>query len=435
MMTSDTSQSRPSSAERKLRAFMYDVRSGFAGEKLRLIGVTGTNGKTSVCHYTTQILAEAERKAGMITTLGVRVDGRQLATDIPRYPHWYLDRMVAAGLEYAVLEATSNNIHLEGFYGLQFDAAAFTNLTRDHLDFHETWEHYQQTKERLFAAVTGTVVVNADDPAAEHFLKYGSGKKLTFSILDELRPAAALPNPDVTAGSLRQEGDRTTFRLATPAGRAEVCVPLFGRHTVANVLAAVALGLSQGVPFPSIAATLSRLRAPEGRLQRLEMGQPFSLFVDFAHNEDGLRQVYRAVRPSVKGRLIAVLGGGALYPAKRPILGELAARYADLVIVTNEDPRKDDPVVIIDEVVAGVMRGRAQRAGADSGEGSWWWRITDRREALAWALSLAQPDDTVLVTGRGGEKLMPVGAEWLPFDDAAVLRELWTSGSVRCCGE
>jgi UDP-N-acetylmuramoyl-L-alanyl-D-glutamate--2,6-diaminopimelate ligase len=158
-------------AERKLRTFLLDVKYGFPAEKLKLIGVTGTNGKTSVCHFTTQILSAAGRTAGMVTTLGVSVAGRELSDDIPRQPHRHLAQMSEAGAEYAVLEATSNNIHLEGFFGLSFEAAAFTNLTLDHLDFHETWEHYQKTKEKLFASVTGTAVVNADDPAANRFLK------------------------------------------------------------------------------------------------------------------------------------------------------------------------------------------------------------------------------------------------------------------------
>jgi UDP-N-acetylmuramoyl-L-alanyl-D-glutamate--2,6-diaminopimelate ligase len=347
--------------------------------------------------------------------------------------HKYLAQMVQLQNDVAVLETTSNNLHVEGFFGLTFDAAVFTNLTLDHLDFHKTWGCYQQSKEKLFASVTGTAVVNADDPAAGAFLKYDAAQKLTFGILDEQRPADALPNPDLTARALRQIGDRTTFWLSTPGGAAEVCVPLFGRHTVANVLAAVGLGLSQGVSFSSICETLGELRAPEGRLQRVDMGQPFSVFVDFAHNEDGLRQVYRAVRPMVSGRLIAVLGGGGLFPAKRPVLGALAAQYADRVIVTTEDPRRHDPVAAIDEVAAGVARGRgSQEPGA--GEGVWWWRIVDRGEALVRALAMAQPGDTVLVTGRGGEKEMPVGDEWIPFDDVAVIQELLSRAEPEASG-
>jgi UDP-N-acetylmuramoyl-L-alanyl-D-glutamate--2,6-diaminopimelate ligase len=202
-------------------------------------------------------------------------------------------------------------------------------------------------------------------------------------------------------------------------------VPLFGRHAVANVLAAVALSLSQGVSVSTISETLSELRAPAGRLQRVAMGQPFSVFVDYAHNEDGLRQVYRTIRPRVSGRLIAVLGGGSIFPAKRPILGALAAQYADRVLITTEDPRNHDPVVAIDEVAAGLVQQRGSK-GTDSGEGTWWWRIVDRREALSRALEMARPGDTVLVTGRGGEKLMPVGDEWIRFDDVAVIHGLLT---------
>jgi UDP-N-acetylmuramoyl-L-alanyl-D-glutamate--2,6-diaminopimelate ligase len=424
----------PDHPQYKLQAFMRNVRYGFPAEKLKLIGVTGTNGKTSVCYYTTQILEEAGLKAGMSTTFGVNVGGQCLATRLPGRCQCYLDQMVKAGCEYAVLEATSFVLAHNRYYGFRFDAAAFTNLTPDHLQFHGTMEQYRLAKEKLFASVTGTAVVNAEDPAARHFLKYDAGQKLTFGILDDTGTGSMPIRPQVTASSLQYSSGRTSFLLSTPHGRASVSIPLFGRHTVANALAAVAICLSQGVPFDSITSTLSRLRPPEGRLQRVELGQPFSIIVDYAHNEDGLRQTYRAVRLMTSGRLIAVLGAdGHRHGGKRIVTGALAAQYADYVILTNVNPRTTDPMSIINELAAGVAHGRRGCHERDGGEGTWWWRIEDRREAIAKALALARKGDTVLLTGKGPERFITIG-DWrnqIPFNDAEVVQELLSEGVHR----
>jgi UDP-N-acetylmuramoyl-L-alanyl-D-glutamate--2,6-diaminopimelate ligase len=410
---------------RKLQAFLKAREYDFPARKLKLIGVTGTNGKTSVCHYTAQMLEEAGRRAGIVTTVGVSIGGQRLSPQLPWYAHKFLDQMVKAGCDYAVLEATSCSLELDCFYGVGFEVCALTNLTPEHFELHGTMENYRAAKEKLFATEPKASVVNAEDPSASYFLKYNAGRKLTFGLLDASRPVTAPTIPDVAATALQQQGDQTTFLLSTPFGADEVCIPLFGRHTVANVLAAVAICLSQGVTFESITQSLSRLRPPEGRLQRVDVGQPFSVFVDYAHNPDGLQQVLSAVRPMAKGRLIAVLGaGGDRYREKRPILGALAVRYADYIIVTSQNPRSEDPMVIIDDVAEGIARALATRHDGSPKEGVWWWRIEDRREAIARALSLAREDDIVLVTGHGGENEMSVGKRRVPFNDVEVVKEL-----------
>jgi UDP-N-acetylmuramoyl-L-alanyl-D-glutamate--2,6-diaminopimelate ligase len=419
---------------RKLQAFLKAREYDFPARKLKLIGVTGTNGKTSVCHYTAQMLEEAGRRAGIVTTVGVSIGGQRLSPQLPWYAHKFLDQMVKAGCDYAVLEATSCTLELDCFYGVGFEVCALTNLTPDHFEIHGTMENYRAAKEKLFATEPKVSVVNAEDPSASHFLKYTAGQKLTFGLPDGSRSETAPITPDVAATALQQRGDQTTFLLSTPFGADEVCMPLFGRHTVANVLAAVAICLSQGVPFDSITKTLSRLRPPEGRLQRLELGQPFSIIIDYAHNEDGLRQTYRAVRAVTSGRLIVVLGAdGHRHGGKRIVTGALAAQYADYVILTNVNPRTTDPMSIINELAAGVAHGRRGCHERDGGEGTWWWRIEDRREAIAKALALARKGDTVLLTGKGPERFITIG-DWrnqIPFNDAEVVQELLSEGVHR----
>jgi UDP-N-acetylmuramoyl-L-alanyl-D-glutamate--2,6-diaminopimelate ligase len=415
----------------RYEASLASLRYGQPSKKLRIIGVTGTNGKTSVCHYVTQILEEAGKKVGMLTTVATTINGkRQLNTtkmttlkagELQRY----LAEMVRAGCEYAVVETTSHALDQDRVHGLYYDTVVFTNLTHDHLDYHKTISAYQEAKEKLFANNPRVAVVNADDPAARAFLKYNASQKFTYGILDQPRNKDAMREPDIAANRLKTSTDKTSFQLTTPFGDKEVSIPLPGRFTVSNVLAAVAICLGQAIPFEQVISTLLHLKAVEGRLEPVEMGQSFSVIVDFAHTPDALQQVYETLRPTVKGRLIAVLGAtGNRDKTKRPILGALAARYADLVIVTNEDPGAEDQLAIIDEVANGVKRGRPNNNGETKGEGEWWWKVTDRREAIAQALGMAKAGDLVIITGKGGEHVMVIGDKLVPYNDVKVVKEI-----------
>lgn len=415
----------------RYEASLASLRYGQPGKKLKIIGVTGTNGKTSVCHYVTQILEEAGKKVGMLTTVAMSINGqRQVnltkmttlkASEVQRY----LASMVQAGCEYAVVETTSHALDQGRVHGLYYDTVAFTNLTHDHLDYHKTFSAYREAKEKLFANNPRVAIVNADDPAASTFLKYGASQKFTYGILDQPRHKEALREPDITANRLKSLKDRTSFILTTPFGHEEVAIPLPGRFTVSNVLAAVAICLGQAIPFEQIIAILRHLKAVEGRLEPVEMGQPFSVIVDFAHTPDALQQVYETLRSTVTGRLVAVLGAtGNRDKTKRPMLGALAARYADLVIVTNEDPGTEDQLAIINEVANGVTRGRPNNRSESKGEGEWWWKVTDRREAIAQALGMAKAGDLVIITGKGGEHVMVIGDKLVPYNDVKVVKEI-----------
>lgn len=416
---------------RRFEAQAAAARYGFPAKKLFIIGVTGTNGKTSTCHYITQMLEDAGKKVGMLTTVALRINKkRQLnktkMTTLNTFElHRYLKQMVDEGCEYAVIETTSHALDQNRVYGLNYRIVVLTNITPEHLDYHKNMRDYQKAKEKLFANTPDVAIVNADDPAASDFLAYPAHKKLTYGIVDQLRPKHALANPSIEASLLKLNPDKTLFRLTTPWGEEDTCIPLPGRFTVSNVLAAVGVCLSVKVPLPAIKETLAHLEPVEGRLEPVDAGQPFSVIVDFAHTPDALQQVYSTIRPMVKGKLIAVLGSmGNRDKTKRPILGALAGRYADLVIVTNEDPVNEDPQAIINEVAGGVPRGRPTGSEKDKGEGTWWWKITDRREAIAKALSMANKGDTVLITGKGGEHVMAVGDKLIPWNDVKVVKEI-----------
>lgn len=421
----------------KVEAILAAARYGFPARKLRIIGVTGTNGKTSVAHYTRQLLEEAGHPTGMITTVAIiirekRTLNKTKMTTLDAFTlHRLLRQCVDAGCIYAIVETTSHALDQHRVHGIYYEAVAFTNLTHEHLDYHKTMDAYQKAKEKLFAHLPQISVINADDAAAKAFLKYRSPQKLTYGILDNLRPKHALPNPDVSASLLKMNQDKTTFLLQTPYEEIEVTIPLPGRFTVSNVLAAVAIAVGYRIPLDTIRKTLARLQAVEGRLEPVNLGQPFSVIVDFAHTPDALQQVYSTIRPMVEGRLIVVLGSmGNRDKTKRPILGALAARYADLVIITNEDPGTEDPQAIINEIASGVPRGRPDRTQAQKGEGEWWWRISDRRDAIGRALAMAKRGDTVLITGKGGEHVMAVGTELIPWNDVKVVKEVLTQRHI-----
>ncbi len=421
----------------KVEATAASLWYGQPKRRLKIIGVTGTNGKTSVCHYVTQILEEAGKPTGMLTTVAISIRGKRrlnktkMTTLTPFALHRYLKEMVAAGCEYAVIETTSHALVQQRIHGLYYQSVAFTNLSHEHLDYHKTMSAYQKAKEQLFAHQPRVAVINADDAAAANFLRHKATVKFTYGILDTLRPKHALPHPDISATKVKTNFDHTTFTLTTPHGEKDVHLNLPGRFTIANVLAAVGICLGEGIPLEQIKKTLARLTPVEGRLEPVEAGQPFSVIVDFAHTPDALQQVYSTIRPMVQGRLITVLGSmGDRDKTKRPILGALAARYADFVIITNEDPVTEDPTAIINEIAAGIPRGRLSSSQAKEGEGTWWWRIPDRREAIGKALGLAQKNDVVLITGKGGEHVMAIGQELIPWNDVKVVKEFLAHNKV-----
>ena len=399
---------------RRAAAAAAAVRHGDPAQKLQIIGVTGTNGKTTTVGLLRHLLDAPGARAASIGTLGVLVGsagdplegGGGLTTPGPIELQRVLAELVARGVTRVAMEVSSHSLHQHRVEGLVFAAGVFTNLTRDHLDYHVTMEEYFAAKALLVGllAADGVAVVNADDPAwaalppAPH--------RLTFSA--EARDA------DVRALDVRYRPRGSEWTLASGADRARVTLPLIGAFNVANALAAGAAAQAVGVPVATIAERLNRAPQVPGRLELLH-DRP-AVLRDYAHTPDALERALGAVRPFATGKLIVVFGcGGDRDKGKRPVMGDIATRLADVAIVTSDNPRTEDPERILDEIEAG-MNGHPHE------------RVEDRRAAIARALAIAGDDDVIVLAGKGHETYQIRGTVKLHFDEKEIVQEL-TAGT------
>ena len=402
-----------------VRAAMGPVAANAWGRpstKLAVLGVTGTNGKTTTTYLLEAIARAAGIHPGVIGTIGARIDGEPIrgerttpeATELQAL----LARMVDAGVGLAAIEVSSHALVMHRVDGTRFAAACFTNLSHDHLDFHAGMPEYFQAKAQLFdPARTDAAAANLDDTHGVEIARRAEAAGLTVLGFGLEAPEAVVRAEALDAGP---GGNR--FRLVTPYGSADVHSPLVGRFNASNALAAASTALAAGLDVESVASGLSAPVIVPGRMERVEGGQPFPVLVDYAHTPDGLEQVLRAARPVVgdNGRLIVVFGcGGDRDRAKRPAMGKAAAGLADVIFVTSDNPRSEDPMAIIGEVVAGVPSGVDPIVEPD------------RRTAVALALALAgrEEGDVVVVAGKGHESGQTAGGVTVPFDDRVVARE------------
>jgi UDP-N-acetylmuramoyl-L-alanyl-D-glutamate--2,6-diaminopimelate ligase len=387
------------------------VSARFEGEPSRsldLIGITGTNGKTTTGYLVDSILRAAGRTTGIIGTVETRIAGqrRDSARTTPEscdLQH-LLAEMRDAGVTGVAMEVSSHAIDLHRVDGAVFAAVAITNLTQDHLDFHHTIEEYASVKQRLFTDFeVGARVANIDD-------RFGA------CVAAEV-PGVLTVGRDETA-MVRAEDERLTaagasFTLVTPQGTAHVELPLAGAFNVSNALVAAGCTLAVGIPLETVVAGLESAPQVPGRLERVECGQPFSVIVDYAHTPDSLEKVLLAVAAVTPGRVIVVFGcGGDRDPDKRPLMGAAAGAHADVAIITSDNPRSEDPVGIILEIEDGV-RGSSFTYEVE----------VDRRRAIRRAIGLARPGDTVLIAGKGHEDYQIFADRTIHFDDREVARE------------
>jgi UDP-N-acetylmuramoyl-L-alanyl-D-glutamate--2,6-diaminopimelate ligase len=383
--------------------------------EMRVIGITGTNGKTTTAYLVASIFDAARIRCGILGTVGYRIgdEVREATRTTPEAPdvQALLREMVDRRCGACAMEVSSHALSLRRVDGITFSAGIFTNLTRDHLDFHADMDDYFRAKRRLFEMLPRDApsLLNVDDPRGPSLVEAG-GRPVTYAIN---RPADVTPSP--VSFSLKG----LSFDVRTPRGTLHVTSKLVGRPNVYNILAAVSAATALDVPFDAIERGLQSLDGVPGRFQVVsDTKDDVTVVVDYAHTDDALRNLLETARPLAEGRLITVFGcGGDRDRTKRPLMGAVAGRLSDLIVITSDNPRSEDPNRIVEEVQLGITpdtrRDSAQRL----------LTIVDRRAAIAKAIGLAQSGDVVLVAGKGHEKYQVIGDRVLPFDDVAVARE------------
>ncbi|MBF5044408.1 UDP-N-acetylmuramoyl-L-alanyl-D-glutamate--2,6-diaminopimelate ligase [Aggregicoccus sp. 17bor-14] len=402
---------------------------GRPAQGLTLLGVTGTNGKTTTSYLLQAMSTAGYASTGVIGTLGARFAGRsvetQHTTPDPVELHRILREMVDAGIENVVMEVSSHALIQERVHGLTFRAAAFTNLTRDHLDFHKDLEEYFQAKRKLFSenlSAGGVAVVNGDDTSASRIYNELRGQK-RMAWKFSRQGAGEISATDVT---FSLQGIKAT--LKTPAGDIPVKSKLIGPHNLENILAAAGIALGAGFSRRDVQEGIERMTGVPGRMERVDgavapgASGP-AVLVDYAHTDDALKRALEAARALAKGRVIVVFGcGGERDKGKRPLMGAVAGEGADLAVVTSDNPRSEDPEDIIGQVTPGLEKVGLRRISAGkakSGERGYLVE-SDRKEAIQVAVSLAKDEDVVLVAGKGHEAYQQVEAERIPFDDREI---------------
>lgn len=417
---------------RKVLAQVSAAFYGYPARKLTVIGVTGTDGKTTTCNLIYQILRQAGLAAGIISTVNAVIGDEVLDTGLhvttPEAPEvqGYLARMLAAGLSHVVVEATSHGLAQDRVAGCEFDIAAVTNVTHEHLDYHGSYQAYLEAKSRLFTGLVETSpkpqgnyrvgVLNRDDASYAYLSQLSGFRQLTYS----LQAGADLWTDDV-----QQDWEGMRFKVHSQAEFFEIKTSLVGAYNISNCLAAI--GVTRGalaLPVEVIQAGIAAMAGVPGRWERIDLGQDFTAIVDFAHTPNALKRVLQTVReivqgqpgPKIKGRVIAVFGSAGLRDReKRRMMAETSADLADLTILTAEDPRTESLEGILAEMAAGAISHRGV-------EGKTFWCMPDRGEALRLAIRMAQPGDLVIACGKGHEQSMCFGEIEYPWDDRTALR-------------
>lgn len=409
----------PRRALSRLAAAWYGLR-GDETKNFTLVGVTGTNGKTTVTWLLRSILRAAGLKPALLGTVEYDLITQKRSAPLTTPGALELCESLAlardAGADHAVFEVSSHALDQGRGDGLRFAAGVFTNLTGDHLDYHKTMDAYAKAKKQLFQMLPSDAiaVVNADDPRGAEFAAASNAPVLTFGIESPLADVRGeLSMPDRTG---------TSFVLQSKSLRLPMRLPLIGKHNTSNALAAAATAIGLEIPQNAIREGLESVRGVPGRLQRVEPdGSPFSVLVDYAHTDDALRNVLSALRPLTPGRLICVFGcGGDRDRGKRPRMAAVVSELSDIAFVTSDNPRSESPDSIIKEILAGFPRNSACHVET----------VVDRQAAIFAAIEEARDGDTVLVAGKGHENYQLIGDRVLPFDDVAVAREALQQNEV-----
>jgi len=394
-------------------AVLANLRYGFPSRGITILGITGTDGKTTTSYFTYSILKHAGKKAALVTSAGaqtteavgdVEAIGLHVTTPGPFLTQKLLSKAKQAGLEYVVLETTSHGLDQHRVWGVEYTAGAVTNITREHLDYHGTWEEYLNAKAKLLKNVKYSIL-NKDDESYQPLLKKASGKVITYSKEEDA---------DFTAANIKMDAHHLAFDV--PALNTHIDIPTLGDYNISNALAAIALTSSIGISAEDIVSGMKNALLPPGRLERIEMGQDFTVFVDFAHTSHSMETMLKLLRQVAAKRLIVVFGCAGLRDFyKRFPMGASAGRYADFTVITAEDPRTED----LDAIMEEIARGAESEGGV---EGETYIKIGDREEAIHHAIEVvAQPGDIVVAAGKAQEGSMCYGEIEYPWDEFAVV--------------
>ncbi|OHA62819.1 MAG: hypothetical protein A2117_02490 [Candidatus Wildermuthbacteria bacterium GWA2_46_15] len=407
-------------------AFLAALVYRFPGKRIKVVGVTGTNGKSTVVEMLSRIFEEAGFKVASLSSIRFRILGREEVNDkrmtMPGrfFVQQFLSRAVKTGSQYLVLEVTSEGIKQHRHRFIAFDAVVFTNLSPEHIESHGGFENYRRAKGELFKATSKIHVVNLDDENSEFFLKFPAKEKWGYSINSKLKTQSSKLRPVlqnlIEADNVEILTDGSRFVVNGLGFR----LKLRGEFNIYNALAAIAMAQSQGIGLDVCQRALGKVEGLPGRLEKV-IADPFTIFVDYAFTPNALQKVYETL--SGNSKLICVLGscGGGRDKWKRPVLGGIAAKYCQEIILTNEDPYDENPQEIIDQVASGAESIRINQPYQHQ---SAVWKIIDRREAIAKALNLAKDGDTVIITGKGCEpSICLAGEKQIPWDDRQVIRE------------
>ena len=395
--------------------YFYD----YPGKRLRMVGVTGTNGKTTTTNIIRLILRKAGHKVGLIGTINIMIEDEETVShnttpdvvDLQKT----LYAMVCAGCDYCVMEVSSHALALKRVAGIEYDCAVLTNITQDHLDFHKTMENYRDAKSLLFEHLTDgnktnkNAVFNMDDPSSAVIKARTKARAWTYGKGEE---------NDIHPLHFTVAPKHMQLALATPVGEMDLELKITGEFNVYNVMSAVGAMLAEGISKETIVAVLDGFDGVPGRFQLVEAGQPYTVIVDYAHTPDGLENVLHTARSITRGKLWVVFGcGGDRDNKKRPIMGGLALELADKVVVTSDNPRTEDPERIIDEIFTALQ---------NVPEGKEVFRLSDRREAINFALAHAAAEDVILIAGKGHENYQILKDRTIHFDDKEVVLEYWS---------
>ena len=401
-------------------AILANVAYGFPSRKIKIIGVTGTNGKTTTVQMIAKILEEAGKKVAMASTINFRINGVE-EKNLSHYTtkssfamQEFIKKAVSAGCKYLVLETSSHSIDQYRVWGINYHTAVITNVTREHLDYHKTMESYRKVKLKLFEKVK-TAVVNLDMENSDDFLKFNADKKFGYTI--KSNQESRIKNQEIKilkAENIKLDVDKSEFIIRD----SKFIIHLPGEFNIENALAATCVGLSENISPETISKALGKIKEILGRMEHIENNRELDIIVDFALTPDALDKLYGFLLKTKKrndSRIIAVFGScGERDRGKRPMMGEIVSQYADFIIITNDEPYHEDPDKIIEEIAKGIKNKK---------ENETFWKIPDRRQAIRKALEIASFGDTIAITGMGAEESMVVGDEKIPWNDRKVVEE------------